>query len=223
MHATICILTLCVILAPLTRAQSPSGSSGATVQGIVRDSLHTPVAGAEVHLQLNGEPQPLNTFTDSKGAFKFSALRKGNYSLRAEMSGKGKAAVSSVVLEQDETKTLDLTLSTEELTFFDKPTFSVAGVTDTTNLGGHGSDTAVRTKEALAKATVSLRTSSSGSFQSSEHSAEREDILRATVAREPDNFEANHRLGALLVRNDERGDRCQPRECRCDAYARSCG
>ena len=29
-------------------------------------------------------------------------------------------------------------------------------------------------------------------------------------------------LGALLVRNDERGDRCQPRECRCDVYVRSC-
>jgi len=28
--------------------------------------------------------------------------------------------------------------------------------------------------------------------------------------------------GALLVKDNERGDRCQPRECRCDAYARSC-
>lgn len=176
------------------------------MQGIVRDSLHTPVAGTEVHLQLNGEPQTLNTLTDSKGVFKFSALREGTYSLRAEMNGKGKAAVNPVILGQSETKTLDLTLSTEELTFFDEPTFSVAGVTDTTNLGGHGSDTAVRTKEALAKATVSLRTTSSSSSQSSAHSAEPEDALRATVARDPDNFEMNHRLGMLLV------DEGKPRE-----------
>ena len=36
--------------------------------------------------------------------------------------------------------------------FFDQPQFAVAGVTDTTNLGGHGSDTVVRTRETLAKA-----------------------------------------------------------------------
>jgi tetratricopeptide (TPR) repeat protein len=40
--------------------------------------------------------------------------------------------------------------------FFDEPQFTVAGVTDTTNLGGHGSNTVVRTKEALAKDVVSL-------------------------------------------------------------------
>jgi len=40
--------------------------------------------------------------------------------------------------------------------FFDEPQFTVAGVTDTTNLGGHGSNVVVRTKEALAKDVVSL-------------------------------------------------------------------
>lgn len=40
--------------------------------------------------------------------------------------------------------------------FFDEPQFTVAGVTDTTNLGGHGSNVVVRTKEALAKDVVTL-------------------------------------------------------------------
>ena len=40
--------------------------------------------------------------------------------------------------------------------FFDEPQFTVAGITDSTNLGGHGSNTVVRTKEALAKDVVSL-------------------------------------------------------------------
>jgi len=40
--------------------------------------------------------------------------------------------------------------------FFDEPQFTVAGVTQATNSGGHGSDTVLRTTEALAKATVSL-------------------------------------------------------------------
>ncbi len=42
--------------------------------------------------------------------------------------------------------------------FFDEPQFTVAGVTDTTNLGGHGSNVVVRTKETLAKDVVSLGT-----------------------------------------------------------------
>ena len=42
--------------------------------------------------------------------------------------------------------------------FFDEPQFTVAGVTDTTNLGGHGSNTVVRTKETLAKDVVALGT-----------------------------------------------------------------
>ncbi len=40
--------------------------------------------------------------------------------------------------------------------FFDEPQFTVAGVTDTTDLGGHGSNVVARNKEALAKDVVSL-------------------------------------------------------------------
>lgn len=45
--------------------------------------------------------------------------------------------------------------------FLDEPHFTVAGVSDATNLGGHGSDTVVRNREALAKETVALRKSTS--------------------------------------------------------------
>lgn len=40
--------------------------------------------------------------------------------------------------------------------FYDEPKFTVSGVTDTTNLGGHGSDTVVRTKESLARDAAAL-------------------------------------------------------------------
>ena len=40
--------------------------------------------------------------------------------------------------------------------FFDQPTFIVAGVTDSSNRGGHGSDVILRSSEALTKATASL-------------------------------------------------------------------
>ena len=46
--------------------------------------------------------------------------------------------------------------STAQPEFFDEPQFTVAGVTDTTNLGGHGSNVVVQTKEGLAKDVASL-------------------------------------------------------------------
>jgi tetratricopeptide (TPR) repeat protein len=44
--------------------------------------------------------------------------------------------------------------------YFDQPAFIVAGVADYTNHGGHGSDTVLRSAEALAKATASLSANS---------------------------------------------------------------
>jgi tetratricopeptide (TPR) repeat protein len=45
--------------------------------------------------------------------------------------------------------------------YFDEPNFIVAGVTDPSERGGHGSDPVFRSAEALAKDTASLRTNSS--------------------------------------------------------------
>jgi tetratricopeptide (TPR) repeat protein len=87
--------------------------------------------------------------------------------------------------------------------FFDEPQFTVAGVTDTTNLGGHGSDTVLRTKEALAKETASLSKGSSTKTQPFASVAATEKSLRETAEHNPENFEANHRLGKLLVEDGQ--------------------
>ncbi len=47
-------------------------------------------------------------------------------------------------------------LNSSQPKFFDEPQFTVAGVTDNTYRGGHGSDTMLRSTEALAKAAASL-------------------------------------------------------------------
>ncbi len=93
--------------------------------------------------------------------------------------------------------------------FFDEPKFTVAGVTDAPHPGGHGSDTVLRSTEALTKATVSLSkgTESPGSSTPASASAlaATEQSLRE-AAHAPGNFEANHQLGKLLV------DSGRPRE-----------
>lgn len=144
-------------------AHAESGGT-ATLQGIVRDAGSRPVAGATVYLQSEGA-KTLTVRTDSAGTYHFSALAQGVYTVRVEMAGYGPAKFNPLVLKQKESKTFDLTLDPAKASapsavrpeFFDEPHFTVAGVTDTTNLGGHGSDTIVRNRDALAKATASLR------------------------------------------------------------------
>jgi tetratricopeptide (TPR) repeat protein len=95
--------------------------------------------------------------------------------------------------------------TTETPQFYDQPQFTVAGVADTTNLGGHGSDTVVRTKEALAKDTVSLGKPTARDLPIVSLEAT-EKLLRDAVAHDPASFEANRRFGKLLVDNGNARD-----------------
>jgi tetratricopeptide (TPR) repeat protein len=249
-YVAVCILAVTTALVPgRTQSQEPPANASlqATVQGYVRDSRGRPTANATVFLQLAAEPENLVAaetqiaHTDSEGAYRFAALRAGIYTLRAEMNGHGSASVSPVNLAQKETKKIDLILASAKSVapqsalpgpvatrepdaqtpeFFDEPQFTVAGVTQATNSGGHGSDTVLRTTEALAKATVSLSKESAGSSTAAT-SAATESSLRDAVAREPENFEANRQLGKLLVDNGraaegvpylERASRLNPRD-----------
>jgi tetratricopeptide (TPR) repeat protein len=207
-----CIVALSAIFAALTVqgqsvAAQPDPSGIATLQGFVRDSSGRPVAGATVCLE--AKDAPLTAHTDLAGAYRFSAVSQGVYSLRAEMSGYAATTVSSIVLGQKESRTIDLTLGSARTTgrqdltgrpeFFDEPHFTVAGVTDTTNLGGHGSDTIVRNREALVQATVSLSEAPPGSSAPASENATREKSLRDAVKHQPEGFDANQQLGRLLV------------------------
>ena len=179
----------------------------ASLHGTVRDAQGRPVAGASVHLQPADAAKAQTAQTDSQGAYSLAGFAGGVYALRAEMGG-GHAEIQSLFFAPKESKTVDLTLversalaPNSKAEFFDQPQFSVAGVTDTTALGGHGSDAVVRTRESLAKDTVALGKESSAQPASSD-----EQILREAVKRDPKNFDANHRLGELLIRQGKAGD-----------------
>lgn len=75
--------------------------------------------------------------------------------------------------------------------FYEQPTFTVSGVTDAANPGGHGSDVVRRTKESLAKDTVAL----------GKESADRNDpIFSKPISSVPsDSFETNFRQGKELA------------------------
>ena len=219
-----CVLAVMAGL-PLSWAQHQEPADTVTpqgmVQGYVRDSNGKPIANATVFLQFaTGTEAPTQaqiTHADSEGAYRFTTLLAGVYTLRAEVNGYDAAIVAPVSLAQKETKRIDLTLeSTKASTsqsappvkpatgkpgeqtpeFFDEPQFTVAGVTQATNSGGHGSDTVLRSTEALAKATVSL-SKESGGGSNPPVSAMTESSLRDAVTRNPADPELHHLLADI--------------------------
>ena len=174
------------------------------MRGEVHDAKGKPLSGAILHLQTDSGPELQTARTDENGRFSFSALDQGVYALRAQMSGYGEARLSSIFVAAQETKTIDFTLGVEKSQprassapeFFDQPQFTVSGVTDTTSLGGHGSDTIVRTRDTIAKDTASLGKGPTGRDPAA---AATEADLRAKVEHDPNGFEQNRELGAFLV------------------------
>jgi tetratricopeptide (TPR) repeat protein len=202
--AGVALLALLILHGQSIHAQSQpqrplsQSSADAAVQGVVRDSNNRPIAGATVCLQAK-DAQPATVHTDATGAYHFSAIQQGVYTLRATMTGYADATVSSLALETNESKTIDLTLESAKISapqtssavrpeFFDEPHFTVAGVTDTTNLGGHGSETVIRNREALAKATAALAKEPAAKPDQSE--AGRHHLLAVADEREGNPLEA---------------------------------
>ncbi|HEY3619297.1 MAG TPA: tetratricopeptide repeat protein [Candidatus Sulfotelmatobacter sp.] len=185
---------------------SQETGKAASLRGAVRTSQGKPVAGATVRLQSSDSSPAQATHSDLQGNYSFTAVASGVYVLRAERSGYSDTEVPSVFFGPKEAKNIDLVLlpakteatrpATQAPEFFDKPQFAVAGVTDTTSLGGHGSDTIVRTRDTLAKETVSLNKVSASSSLAA--ASEREKSLRASAERDPRSFDANHLLGKAL-------------------------
>jgi tetratricopeptide (TPR) repeat protein len=191
-----------LILIPLLCARPLLAQGTASLRGTVRNSQGKPVAGVTLHLQLKDSPQTQAAHTDQEGKYIVRSLSGGVYLLRAEMAGYGDAEIPVVFVAPNEAKNLDLTLpaakteshsaSARPPQFFDEPQFTVAGVTDTTSLGGHGSDTMVRARETIAKETVSLGKPPADVIQTGDYEKERDHLLALVV--HEDKAELHHTL-----------------------------
>lgn len=228
-------MAVIVLFSPLSWGQAPAQSekqsqaSSATLQGHVHDSSGRPLADVTLYLQVNLGGETLIARTDSSGTYRFLAIRQGVYTLRAEKDGYGRSSVGPWVLGQKQAKRVDLALAplrasspatscppaqnkqagqTPKPEFIDEPQFTVAGVTDSTNLGGHGSNVVARNKDALAKETVSLSREGLASSQVpvSPSAAATKTSLRELVEGDPENFNANHQLGKMLLADGEAGE-----------------
>lgn len=206
------VLLMSFSIAPALAQQSSTPQpDGTTIRGTVRDSTGKPVGDAVVRLEQSGGSTAVTT--NPAGAFVFPAVQPGNCVVSAQKSGFRSRAVTLPVPMGDESH-IELVLelsdnqrnpavipqsSTEAMAFADKPNFTVAGITDWTAVGGHGSDASLRTSEALARETATLKPGETavGASGSASRTASRETeaSLRAAVAQAPGSFEANRQLG----------------------------
>lgn len=204
-----------------------------SLNGFVRDSHKQPIASATILLEspvLSNEPA--KAVSDSSGRFSFAALDPMAYD-HVSVQAKGYIPTRfDCHLEPGRANEITITLAPEEnarssddkadLTFYDEPRFTVSGVTDTTSLGGHGSDTVVHTGESLAKETASLTAGTKPVLPLKGEALQVErDRAQALVTKDPGNAEPHHmladadeKLGNSLaaVREYQRAAELVPRE-----------
>jgi tetratricopeptide (TPR) repeat protein len=212
------IICMISVLAAAVVAQQnhPQHGDGVTIQGNVLNAAGKSISDALVRLEREGTLKHVETKTNAAGIFAFTALPPGRYLLTAEKTGQKSHGTVVLALPEGDRKNIDLVLDvpgdlrsdssapspspTQAMEFSDKPNFTIAGVTDWTAVGGHGSDSALRTSEDLARKTLTLKPDGLNHLgpglpgdASRENEAERK--LRAALAGAPGSFDGNHQLG----------------------------
>ena len=151
-----------LVLPALNCGQTATPSNAmSSIGGTVCDAERRPIAGATVTLEIDRSDKPISTTTDAQGKFKFPGLAPGKYTLHVGQRDFADAVEGPIALREHDTKAVALVLyplkdSTTQIPFSEETHFTVAGVTDTTSLGGHGSDPVRRNSDALSRETAHL-------------------------------------------------------------------
>jgi tetratricopeptide (TPR) repeat protein len=213
-HLRFALVAIAVLMSVVTPVLVAQHDSAVTLQGSVLTATGTPVEDALVKLERIDVPGVVETKTNAAGVFSFSALSGGNYRITSEKSGLRSRPASILASSSGSPQQIALVLdtvsppspssSTQAMEFADNPNFTVAGVTDWTAVGGHGSDSTLRTSEDLARETLALKPqgaahSASQTPASTRESDELESKLRGALAGAPGSFAANHQLGAFYL------------------------
>jgi tetratricopeptide (TPR) repeat protein len=203
-HSLFLTVAFLAVLSPaVVKAQSLAVN--ATLQGSVRDAAGNPVEDATVSLQ-SPSAETRTVLTDAKGRYQCSST-PGEYTLRVTKAGFSETTLGPFTLREGTPKTLDLTLkakisptptSSGAPQFYDEPQFTVAGVADIANHGGHGSDTVSRTAQSLAKDIAALDKNAPTDAIAAPNTSEAS--LREKLARDPKGFQGNAQLGLHLAR-----------------------
>ncbi|SDE89486.1 tetratricopeptide repeat protein [Terriglobus roseus] len=205
---------LCVSL-PSARvwAQTQQSQDKAVLSGRVVDSTGKPAPGARVYAEPRDGVKVVQTEAGTSGEFLIRSLEPGSYTIHATSHGlESKQSTLAIVKDSRQNITIVLNsaggadttgagsaASSDSISLFDKPSFAVAGVTDWTAVGGHGSDATLRTSEELNREALALQAQTPSSGMGTAK-AEEENKLLAVVSASPSSYEANRDLGSFYVK-----------------------
>ena len=228
--------TMLTIFVLPVHGQTASKDARTVVEGTIHDSQDRPIAGAVVSLVPADSGSTVTLTTDAHGHFRFDSVPTDAYTLHAKCEGYQEGREGPFTLHEHETKSIVIVLSkaqspapakdpSNSIAFSDEPAFTVAGVTDTTALGGHGSGPVVRSSNALSKETASLAREDLNKTYAAPNGPgqggpSRETVIRAMLAHE-DNAELHAQLAEIeesegrsldAVRDFQRAAELQPNE-----------
>ena len=166
------LLTALVLIIAVTSAQTTAGKHG-PLRGTVRDAVGATIPSASISIEENQSHTEMTTSQD--GSFTLSKIDADTIKLRVDKPGYCPLVID--VLLVNETKPLDLVLvksdasgsncsaqthgSKLNVELEDKPSFTIAGITDWSGAGGHGSDTTLPTTEKLTQHALAMKSASS--------------------------------------------------------------
>ena len=206
-----------LVMLVLASAKSPSAQEqgSATLEGSVHDNAGHSVPEASVRVQRPSDGSAQERTTNTEGNFVFSGLKIGSYVVSASKGEQRTNEVTVSLTTGGATQHVDLTLSNgstsspSAMEFSDLPNFTVAAVTDWTAAGGHGSDSSLRTTEALTRETLQLKPENDHPHSGA---TETEQRLRTAVDRSPKDLKDNEALGRYYIQAERYADAVSPLE-----------
>jgi tetratricopeptide (TPR) repeat protein len=172
--------------APAGQSVQGATAKTISVSGTVHNAGGEPIAAADIYLDGEKNTALAHTVSAEDGSFKLTIDRSGTYTVRAAKSGWTGDQSDPIELPRDANKRVELVMENSRkeggtsaatssastpssgktataanaangIEYTDEPNFTVAGVTDRSNLGLHGSDTTAKTSDALARETARLK------------------------------------------------------------------
>jgi tetratricopeptide (TPR) repeat protein len=174
-------LQMTVLMAFLALTLSAQETS-VRVRGKVIDAAGHPVADALVTLHEPASKSSVRATTDAAGAFVLPVVPLQDAEITASREGWTAVTQRSASTLDDPIELVLHPASSStiagEMQFSDDPHFTVAGVTDWTAVGGHGSDSTLRTSEAMASTSAALPTRTNRADTSTEQEMQLEREFR---------------------------------------------
>ena len=191
-------------LVPETQSKKPETKSEKKIEGRVCTDSGEAIVGALVWLVNEAEGRVLEVRTDGNGQFIITGPQTGAFALEVKKDGFRPVKVELVGASTGESKQFKVVMerlektardgktheATKSMEYSDEPNFTIAGVTDWSASGVHGSDVNVRTSEALAKETAALKSNSANPGESAANDAVAHRLLGDAKERSGDSLGA---------------------------------